>query len=58
MPKVSPEVLKSVQEALTRYIEEVEASPLARKSKRTYLLHSRNFVRWLNDDFQPSAHKR
>ena len=58
MPKVSPEVLKSVQKALDRYIEEVEGSRLSQNAKQTYIGHSREFVRWLDDDFEPGAHVR
>ena len=53
MPKVSSLTLKEVQEALRRYEETVEESPLRLSSKNTYLLHARQFVRWLADDFEP-----
>ena len=53
MPKVSSLTLQEVQEALRRYEETVEASPLRLSSKNTYLLHARQFVRWLADDFEP-----
>ena len=55
MPKVSSEVLKTVQKALVRYEAEVEDTPLAPSAKKTYLLHAENFVRWLSDDFEPGA---
>ena len=55
MPKVSPEILKAVQDALDRYEREVEDTPLTTSAKNTYLLHARNFVRWLEDDFEPGA---
>ena len=53
MPKVSSLTLQEVQEALRRYEETVEASSLRLSSKNTYLLHARQFVRWLADDFEP-----
>ena len=53
MPKVSPQTLREVQEALKRYEVEVEATHLSGDSKMTYLVHTRHFVRWLNDDFTP-----
>ena len=53
MPKISHECLKMVQEALDQYIEEVENSLLSEESKKTYKEHPRNFVRWLDDDFEP-----
>ena len=55
MPKVNSEVLIIVQRALEQYTEEVEDSGLQRLSKNTYLLHAQNFVRWLDDDFEPGA---
>ena len=53
MPKISHECLKIIQEALERYIEEVENSLLSIESKKTYKEHPRNFVRWLDNDFEP-----
>ena len=53
MAKVSLEALREVQEALRQYEQTVEASPLRLSSKNTYLLHARQFVRWLGDEFEP-----
>ena len=53
MPKITSQALRQVQDALGQYEIRVEASSLARNSKVTYLLHARNFVRWLDDDFEP-----
>lgn len=53
MPKVSRETLREVQQALKRYETEVEATHLAGVSKQTYIVHTRHFVRWLNDAFTP-----
>ena len=55
MPKVSLLTLQEVQDAFERYHETVEQSPLSLSAKHTYLLHARQFVRWLNDDFTPGA---
>ena len=55
MPEVSREVLERVKEAFDRYEAEVETSDLRPSAKQTYLLHSRNFVRWLDDDFEPGG---
>ncbi len=55
MPKVSPTTLREVREALRRYERIVAASPMRESTKKTYLLHSNNFVRWLADDFEPGA---
>lgn len=58
MAKVSPEVLAIVREALERYIAEVENSYLSPAAKKTYSAHSEEFVRWLNDDFEPGGSVR
>ena len=55
MPKVDQATLRRVQEALYQYESEVEAAPLRDSTKRTYLLHARNFVRWLDDGFEPGG---
>ena len=55
MPKVTPEVLKSVQDALEEYKKSVSDTALRPRSKETYLLHAEHFVRWLEDDFEPGA---
>ena len=58
MPQVPPEVLRAVQVALELYVEVVEASDMTGSSKQTYIGHARQFVRWLDDDFEPGAHVR
>ena len=58
MAKVSQEVLIIVQAALQRYLDEVDAAPLRPSAGRTYKLHAENFVRWLDDDFEPGAKVR
>ena len=55
MARVSLVVLQAVEEALQRYEEEVEASRMTSQSKITYRDHARQFVRWLDDDFEPGA---
>lgn len=55
MPKVSSEVLKAVQDALERYEVEISGTPMTPSTKRTYILHAGNFVRWLDDDFEPGS---
>lgn len=55
MPKVSPECLKEVNRALSRYLAEVDDTRLAPTSKQTYLTHAENFVRWLEDEFEPGG---
>ena len=57
VPKISARALQEVEDAVTRYSNEVEASALTLNSKETYLLHAENFVRWLKDDFEPGKTK-
>ena len=55
MAKISPQALTEVKNVFQRYEKEVKASKLQQSASRTYLLHSRNFVRWLEDDFTPGG---
>ena len=55
MPKVTMQALEQVQSALDRYVAEVENSELSPSSKVTYIDHAWQFVRWLDDDFQPGS---
>lgn len=45
----------TLRELLEQYIAEVEAAPLADLTKRTYILHATNFVRWTEGDFEPGS---
>ena len=58
MPKISKDALRQVRVALDQYENEVNVTTLRPSSKNTYILHARNFVRWLNDDFYPGAQLR
>jgi hypothetical protein len=53
--QLPPETVRLVEQAWERYEKVVDNAPLMPNAKRTYLLHSRNFVRWLKDDFMPGA---
>ena len=55
MPKVTPSAITEVKAALAVYIAEVEAAPLQPATMRTYCHHARQFVRWLNGEFEPGA---
>ena len=55
MPKVSRDVLAEVQKAYDCYVLEVESSDLSSNSQDTYLRHAEQFVRWLDDDFEPGG---
>ena len=58
MPKINEPSLREVQDALEQYRLIVEATRMSPDTKRTYLLHTKNFVRWLSDDFNPGANVR
>ena len=58
MPKISPGALREVQDALDHYNVEVKQTNLAEWSKKTYLDHALQFVRWLNDEFTPGEKTR
>lgn len=53
--RISPAALAEVRTAFDRYRKEVEAAQIAGATKRTYLDHSRNFVRWLEGRFTPGS---
>ena len=55
MARLDPVCRQKVKEALEVYRNEVEKSNLAPNTKKTYLLHSENFVRWLHEDFEPGS---
>ena len=50
-----PVFKKYVEHALREYETEVDASKLRPNARYTYLLHARNFVRWLRGDFTPGG---
>ena len=58
MPIINDEALRLVKNALDQYETEVESTNCTEKTKRTYILHARHFVRWLDDDFKPGANIR
>ena len=56
MPKVGDDALREVTIALRQWEYDVtESDGLKQSSKQTYIDYAREFVRWLNDDFQPGA---
>ena len=55
MPIINDEALRLVKNALDQYETEVESTNCTEKTKRTYILHARNFVRWLDDNFEPGS---
>lgn len=55
MPKINAEALRVVKGALSKYEDEVNGTALRPNTKETYILHADNFVRWLEDDFEPGV---
>jgi hypothetical protein len=53
MPKVSRDALREIELAFKQYEAGVAVTKLMPPTKKTYLGHSRHFVRWLKDEFTP-----
>ena len=53
-----PKTIAGVRRAFARYCGEVETSGLTASTKRTYLLHAGNFVKWLDGSFRPGERLR
>ena len=50
--RVSNIAFHEVEQALRVYEKEVDSSSLEDSTKRTYLMHSANFARWLKNDLR------
>ena len=55
MAQLEPDALRGVEQALARYIAEVEGAGLKPSTAHTYIHHARAFVRWLKGGFAPGA---
>ena len=55
MAGINPRALAEVKVALERYEIQVKAYKLQPNSQNTYLLHARNFIRWLEGNFTPGG---
>ena len=55
MAQLGPDALREVEQALARYIGEVEGAGLRSSTAHTYIHHARAFVRWLKGGFAPGA---
>ena len=53
--KISIEAIGEIRRALEQYNVVVDHAELSESTKNTYLLHAENFVRWLQDDFEPGS---
>ncbi len=60
--RIKREALDEVERALEQYREllaELEQTGVLKENTRkTYLLHSENFVRWLKDEFDPGERNK
>ena len=55
MAKIGLQALAQVRSVFKNYETEVKKSKLQPNSQWTYLLHARNFVRWIEGDFTPGG---
>lgn len=55
---VNAEVLAIIQKAVEQYCQVVQESELSEESKKTYIEHPNNFVRWLKGEFEPGGSVR
>jgi hypothetical protein len=51
--KTDTETFKTIQDLYSLYKTEVELSDLKPLSKKTYLINATNFIRWINEGFEP-----
>lgn len=50
--------LEEINRLLAEYLQEIDQSDLKPLSAQVYQVQSKNFVRWINGDFQPGGLKR
>jgi len=58
MTRITQSALKEIEDAFDEYERFVHTTPMTEAAKKTYLLHSSNFVRWLKGDFIPGDRLR
>jgi len=60
--KVEPELEKKLETLLQKYEEEVkeaeEKGYLMENTVKTYLTHSRNFIKWCKGNFEPGGRNK
>ena len=54
--RISYKALAEVEQAYVDYELVVETSGMALTSRKTYIIHADQFVRWLKREFQPGVH--
>ena len=58
MPKVDRETLGKIEAAFEHYKSELQKSDLKYATVATYLLDAEQFIRWLNDQYEPGEKLR
>jgi len=53
--KADNNFVATLESLIDQYEKIVLQSACTEKTKRTYVLHSRNFVRWVKSDFEPGS---
>ena len=48
--RISASALAEIEQALEKYEKQIDAADIKIATKQTYLVHARNFVRWLRGD--------
>lgn len=60
--KISVEALKEIENAYTAYENEISKAEkkrfLKKSTSKTYLLHSKNFIKWCKNDFEPGKRNK
>jgi len=56
--RVTPACFQEIEVALEEYRRTAESAELTKSTKKTYLTHSENFVRWLEGKFEPGGRKK
>lgn len=56
--KTDPIHLTEINRLLAEYLKEIEESDLKPLSAQVYKVQSKNFVRWVNDEFTPGEVKK
>lgn len=60
--KAEPAVLSGIKKLFQEYEQEVAEAErkgyLKENTAKTYILHSGNFVKWCNGEFEPGARNR
>ena len=54
--RVSRDALAEIEQAYAEYKQVVATSGMALTSRKTYIIHADQFVRWLKREFQPGVH--